>query len=510
MLKSLRWRLQLWYALVLLAVVGGFAGLLYVQMRVSRLGDIDHDLDASAHYFDAALRRFPPSEFGRASGHERLRQPPPEMFPDDFDRPFPPPGPPSRERLLRELELPRPPGPGPGRLGADESRYFAIWRSDGTILKATDPPPGLERPEASPGGPSHPAALRQRGEYREAVMLGPGRTTILVGESIRPQLDALRAFAWQLAGVSAIVLVVGLAGGWLVSARILRPIAAISSTASAISETSLAQRIDVGEVDRELAGLAAILNDTFARLEAAFARQIRFTADASHELRTPLAILRSHAELSLSRARTPEEYRQTIEACLRAAVRMTELVEDLLLLARADAGKLDIRKERLDLKQVVEETIILLLPLADAKGVRVTAELASARMLGDAGRLAQVITNLLTNAIQHNRAGTGVHVRLAAADGEIELRVEDTGPGIPAAERAHLFERFYRVDKARSRTSGGYGLGLAICKSVVEAHGGTIGVESALERGSVFWVRLPCETERSKNFTIETSSPRTG
>src|SRR5262249_46143957 len=157
-------------------------------------------------------------------------------------------------------------------------------------------------------------------------------------------------------------------GGWLISARILRPVAAISATASAISATNLSQRLDPQAVDRELAELAGVLNAMFDRLEAAFERQARFTADASHELRRPLAVLRSHAELALSRPRSAEEYRQTLETCLRAEGRMTALVEGLLTLARADAGKLDLLRQPVDLRQVTEESVALFRPLAEGKG----------------------------------------------------------------------------------------------------------------------------------------------
>jgi heavy metal sensor kinase len=337
------------------------------------------------------------------------------------------------------------------------------------------------------------ARRRQRGEYREIALGGPLGTRILVGQSLRQANAELRAFAWQLAGASAVVLAVGLAGGWLVSARILRPVAAIAATASAISETNLSERIDGATVDRELAGLADILNAMFARLEAAFERQVRFTADASHELRTPLAIIRSHAELALARPRTAEEYRDAVEACLRASTRMTALVEGLLTLARADAGKLDLSREPVDLKRLVTETVALLRPWAEAKGLRVEIDLAQAIVRGDADRLAQVVTNLMSNAVQYNRPGGAVRLRLGVADGWAVLSVEDTGRGIQEADRPHLFERFFRVDKARGRTSGGHGLGLAICKSIVQAHGGTIGFQTEWERGSTFWVRLPSD-----------------
>jgi heavy metal sensor kinase len=292
--------------------------------------------------------------------------------------------------------------------------------------------------------------------------------------------------------VGALVLAVGLAGGWVISSRILRPVAAIAATASAISATSLSRRIDPEAVDRELADLARVLNAMFERLEGAFERQARFTADASHELRTPLAIIRTHAELALNRPRPAEDYRETIETCLRAAGRMTALVEGLLTLARADAGKLDLVRQPVDLAQLIEESVTLFRPLAAARKVTLRATLAPMEVRGDAGRLAQVVTNLLSNAVQYNKPGGEIEVRLARVAADTVLSVRDTGCGIPEADRPHLFERFYRVDKARSRASGGNGLGLAICKSIVEAHGGTIGFHTAEGRGTTFWVRLPC------------------
>jgi heavy metal sensor kinase len=366
--------------------------------------------------------------------------------------------------------------------------YFAVWRPDGSLLKARGLPGGT-------GAPDMPLSPRprliEREEFREAVMGGPAGTRVLVGRSVRRESEELRAFAWQLAGAGAVVLAVGLAGGWLASSRILRPVAAISATASAISATNLSRRIDPEGVDRELAGLARVLNATFDRLQAAFERQARFTADASHELRTPLAILRSHAELALSRPRTEAEYREALGACLRAAGRMTGLVEGLLTLARADAGKLDLRRGPVDLRALVEESVSLFGPLARDKDVTLSTRLCPAEVSGDSLRLGQVVTNLLSNAVAYNRPGGQVVVRLEGSAGDIALAVSDTGCGIPAQDRPHIFERFYRVDKARSRASGGNGLGLAICKSIVEAHGGTIGFESEPGRGSTFWVRLP-------------------
>jgi heavy metal sensor kinase len=387
--------------------------------------------------------------------------------------------------LLAELALPQ---PLPPEGGGATAAYFGVWRSDGSLLKSAALPAGLEPPKL-PLSPQ--PRLQEQGEYREALMLGPGGTVIRVGRSVAREQAELFAFAWQLVGVGAVVLGVGLAGGWLISARILRPLAAISATASAISATNLTGRIDPEEVDRELAELAGVLNAMFDRLEAAFERQARFTADASHELRTPLAILRSHAELALSRPRDAAEYREALEACLRASGRMAALVDGLLTLARADAGKLELRREPVDLEKVVDESVTLLGPLGKEKGITLIARLQPALVSGDPLRLGQVVTNLLSNAVQYNRPGGEVFIQMSHTKGDVLLIVKDTGCGIPKADWPHLFERFYRVDKARSRASGGTGLGLAICKGIVEAHGGRIGFETEPGRGSTFWVRLP-------------------
>ncbi len=498
MRKSLRWRLQAWYALVLVGVVGGFAAILYFQVRAARLRALDAELESAAQYLDANLRRFPPRYLENHLFDPDLAamldgRPPPPPRPRPGERP-PLDGPPPRDVLVSELTLPptlgeRPDGDSP------RASYFAVWLHDGSVLKAHELPEDVSPPDFATAAVPGQLRLGLRGEYRECSLLGPFGARILVGRSTKRARAELRAFAWQLAGAGAVVLAVGLAGGWFLSARVLRPLAAISTTASAISAANLSERIDTTAVDRELEELASVLNAMFGRLEAAFERQTRFTADASHELRTPLAILRSHAELALSRPRTPEEYRDSLETCLRATGRMTGLVEALLTLARADAGKLDLRSASFDFKQLVEETVKLFQPLAEAKQVSLAAELNPATVRGDAGRLGQVVTNLLSNAVQYNRPGGKVHVHLRITSGKAVLSVADTGSGIPEADRSHLFERFYRVDKARTRASGGNGLGLAICKSIVEAHRGAIGFESELGRGSTFWVKLPTQSE---------------
>ncbi len=389
---------------------------------------------------------------------------------------------------MADLRLPSREAGGPGDpLG---EMYFFVYRPDSKLLKYDSARTGTF-PDDVNFTAAAPLGMMSKGEFRQFTMLGPGSTRIVVGQSVAGLHRELRQLAFTLAGAGAVALAIGLVGGWLVSARILRPIRAISATASAISADNLSERIDPARVDRELEELTGVLNAMFARLEAAFERQACFTADASHELRTPLAIIRTNAELALNRPRPAEEYRDAIETCLKSATRMTALVEGLLILARADAGKLDVRRERVDLKLLVEEALDMFRPLAQQRKLTLAAELDDATVLGDPTRLNQVLTNLLSNAMNYNRRGGSVRVELSRNGNATILAVADTGCGIPADELPHLFERFYRVDSSRTPSAGGTGLGLAICKSIVEAHGGTIDVESKPEQGSTFRVKLP-------------------
>jgi heavy metal sensor kinase len=330
--------------------------------------------------------------------------------------------------------------------------------------------------------------------------MGPHGTRILVAQSTTRLQNELSALRWQLAAAGGIVLLVGLGGGWLLTSWTLRPIEVISTTASSITARTLTGRIDDQQVPSELTELAQILNAMFARLQTAFEQQTRFTADASHELRTPLAVMRTHVESALRQPRTPDEYRETLDVCLQSLLRMSNLVQGLLTLARVDAGKLDLRLTAIDLKPLVAECVELLQPLAAEKQVEITLHLRPATVLGDDGQLTQVVTNLLANAIQYNRPGGSVDVRLECDQSSATLSVTDTGPGIPAEARPRLFERFFRIDEARTRDSGGNGLGLAICKSIVQAHQGEIGCEPCPEgKGTIFWIRLPVVQKSSSS-----------
>ncbi|MGO9478177.1 MAG: sensor histidine kinase [Limisphaerales bacterium] len=327
------------------------------------------------------------------------------------------------------------------------------------------------------------------GSYRQIEHLLPSGELIYVGCSIGPELKELRLTALKLAGFGGIILFFGLAGGWWIASRAIRPIEDISSTAVKISAGDLSQRINVAEAESELGQLAAVLNSTFARLEAAFAQQQQFTADAAHELRTPVSVMLTQTQTALNRERSAPEYRETIEACQRASQRMRRLIESLLELARLDTGQEPMKQMQFDLSKTAHDCVELIRPLADERGVKIHCELPPLECHGDAERLAQVITNLLANAIQYNKANGEVRISARLQDGMIVLTVDDTGQGIPVADLPRVFERFYRADPSRS--SGQTGLGLAIAKAIVEAHGGTIEVSSQPDDGTTFTVRLP-------------------
>ncbi len=471
---SLRRRLQVWYGLVLGALILVFGSLLYLRVRQMQLQRVDAELVAIADYLDANLRGFPPHELNsNARPPENLPPPPPHHSP---------------ELLLANLNFPEASGIGRDT-NAREAWYFQVVREDGSLIKASPKAP-QEFPKVEPWPRLRPQ-LQQAGSFRQALMLGPHETRIVVAKSVREELADVRGFGFQLLGIGLTVLAGGLAGGWWISGRLVRPLREMSRVAESISETNLSERIELEGIDDELVGLATTLNVTFDRLEKAFAQQAQLTADASHELRTPLATLRTQAELTLSKPRTPDEYRQALSNCLDVARRMTRLVDGMMTLARADAGQLSAEREPIDFAKLVSSATEQLQPLAFSKQVRLNLHVGPAQVTGDATNLARVVTNLVSNAIYYNRPHGKVDVQLRSTAESVVLIVRDTGKGIPEESRDHLFNRFFRADKSRSRSSGGHGLGLAITKAIVEAHGGYIDFTSEEESGTTFRVRLP-------------------
>jgi heavy metal sensor kinase len=307
----------------------------------------------------------------------------------------------------------------------------------------------------------------------------------------------VRQTLWTLAVImaTAIPCAVGLAivGGYLLAGRVLAPVGAMADTARRITAESLDARLPVANSADEFGRLAGVFNETLSRLDAAFEQLRRFTADASHELRTPLTAIRSVGEVALQRSLTTEGYREVIGSMLEEVDRLARLVENLLLLTRAEAGRIPLSRAIVDLRELVASVSDGLRVLAEEKNQELIVELSGPVAVHcDATVLRQGITNLLHNAIKYTPP-KGV-IRVAAtsnASGDAVIEVRDSGPGIPAVDQQRVFERFYRVDQARSRDTGGTGLGLAIARWTVEASGGRIELESMAGQGALFRVVLP-------------------
>jgi len=295
------------------------------------------------------------------------------------------------------------------------------------------------------------------------------------------------------AGVPLILLLASL-GGYVLARKSLSPISLMDQQTRRIKADSLSSRLDVRNKRDELGGLATTINDLLVRLENSFKQQQRFVADASHELRTPLAVLRGETEVALAQPRSIDEYKASLNLIKDEAEQLSRIVEDLFILARQPFDAPAIMRERVSLDKVVGECARAAQVLAARKDLKLTVNANKPlSLIGDDELLQRMILNLLDNAVKYTPAGGEVSLDLAAHNGDARITVRDTGIGIPEKDQPHIFDRFYRVDKARSRAMGGAGLGLSIAHWIAEAHGGTISVESQIGRGSAFTVELPIE-----------------
>jgi len=506
--KSIKWRLQIWYGIILLVVLAGFGFTAYQMERGRLFGQIDQELHRRISVLGNALHRPPPrGENGNRPppgqpprGQEFNAPPLDDQPPERFSEDRPPAW--QRNHLLPEFHLPAEDAHF-FETNDPHSFYFIIRaQNEQDIGRSTNQPAGqffeienvlLKKFSGTSQGPeiSRPPPLAYSfGNYQNIAERLPSGEVIWVGCSIVPELEELHRTALNLVAVGGLILLIGLAGGaWLVS-RAMQPIGSISATAAKISAGDLSQRINVAETESELGQLAAVLNSTFARLETAFAQQKQFASDAAHELRTPVSVMLTQTQTALNRERDAASYRLTVEACQRAAQRMRRLTESLLVLARFDAGQEVLNRLRFDFSKTIGDSVDLVQPLAEERGVKISIAAEPLEITGDSERLAQVVTNLLTNAIQYNQPKGEVRVKLEAQNGLAVLTVADTGQGIAAENLPRVFGRFFRADQSRTG-AGNAGLGLAICKAIVETHGGTIEVASEINSGTTFTVRLP-------------------
>lgn len=367
--------------------------------------------------------------------------------------------------------------------------YAVVWTVENdTPQSANGAPPDIPMPARIRSDTQ--IRYRTRGNAREAYHFTERGDCALVGCAIAPAMAGMETYAIKLSFAGLGILILGLGGGWWLTTRSIRPIEEIAGTAQRISMGELSERIPVTDPRSELGKLASVLNSTFTQLEESFTRQKRFTSDASHELRTPLTVLIAETQTALSRPRTADEYQETLVGNLDTARQMKRLAEALLELARLDGNEEKIHSMTFDLAELAQDRVARLRSLAQTKGIHLEEILLPATTLGNPERLGLVITNLIENAIHYGTENGNITIKVMPEHDQSILIVKDDGPGIPPGDIPHIFERFYRGDKARSNSGGRYGLGLAICKGFVEADGGTIQVSSKLGCGTRFTVQL--------------------
>lgn len=323
---------------------------------------------------------------------------------------------------------------------------------------------------------------------------------VIAASSIRSTEVAIRELLGTMLVVAPLLVIASVGLSYMIAGHALRPVDRIIDEVRAISDgRSLHRRLPVEASNDEIERLVVTLNEMIERLQKSFAALRRFTADASHELKTPLAVLRADVERAMGGSGTRGERLVALEEALHETTRMADLVESLLTLARADEGRFDLHREVVPLEPLVREVFETASILGEAAGVTVLMpEVPAVSVLGDHTRLRQLFLNLTTNALKYTPRGGSVDLSLTCHDRTASFSVRDSGLGISAADLPHIFERFYRADRARSRTPerGGFGLGLAISQWIAEAHGGTIAVRSRLGRGSTFTVTLPVIEEQ--------------
>jgi heavy metal sensor kinase len=452
---TIRWRLTLWNTLALAAVLLGFGLLVYGLLRHALYEQVDR----------ALLDEF-----------EQFRQ---------EDRP----GERLKERLLYRIH----------EFMEHEHFFCVIYNPQGRVYLKTEELATDSVPPAPQPGPPDP-------RFRDVVLPAIGHQRALEGglrlggesftvlhlaplEEVDRELKILLT-ALLTAGPLALVLSGGLAYG--LARKALAPVGQLHRMTAQITADRLDRRLPVADPGDELGHLAETINAMIARLERSFAEVRRFTADASHELRTPLTAIRTEAEVALAKPLTAAEHLDLLGSILEECGRLTRLTEQLLALAREDAGASPQAHEPLDLAALLGAVAETMRPLAEAKGLRLDVRGADGLGVhGDSARLRQVFYNLLDNAVKYTPEGGSIEVRLGRGGHEAVVTVRDTGVGIPPEHLPHVFDRFYRVDKARTRAEGGTGLGLSIARSIVTAHGGRIELTSVPGHGTTCTVFLP-------------------
>lgn len=464
MFRSVRGRLTMWYAGVLAVVLIFFAALLYFLIERRIYAELDEDLGSVLQVVAASLDHEIEEHAGEAAGEESFRV---------------------VLRTMHESTFPQ---------------YGIVVYRDGLRVALKPAYDGLVPP---PAMDAHATPLFfTRGSDRVGTV-----TTRISYTGVRYRLAATEHMAGHLAdlewlrrtlslAVPGAVLLAALVG-YLLARTSLAPVVAMSANVDRISSSNLAYRLAVTNPDDELGRLAGTFNRLLGRLESAFEQQRQFMADASHELRTPVSVARTAAQVTMESAdRSREEYREALGIIDQQMTRLSRVVNDVFLLARADAGAAALHRRRFYLDETLRDSIKAARVLAVNKGLTLQCGgIVEAPFEGDEDLIRQLTLLLLDNAVKYTPDGGSVRVDLSADADAYRIAIADTGPGIPPEAQVKIFERFYRVDKARSRAlsgiSGGAGLGLSIARFIAEAHGGSVTLERSGADGSVFVVSLP-------------------
>jgi heavy metal sensor kinase len=456
----IRARLSIWYAALLAVILAALGAFLLLRMRADLVTGVDGSLDARAAQISLGYQGSGEGEFQDVTDASLVRLP-------------------QGEHAAQII-----------------SATGSVLESSGDVV-ADAPMLDLGAVTRILAG-AHVRATVSLGTDREPFRLlaipSPNRQdaqVLVVATSLEGVNGAIRRLLVLLLTAGPAALGAAVLVGWWLARKALLPVARMSEEASGIGIDRLDERIAIPAVDDELASLARTLNAMLDRLDRGVEEKRRFVADASHELRTPLSVMRAEIEVSLRSDQLGEEARAVLNSAEEEVERMSRMVENLLTLARLDEGQLLVPQGPLDLGELAADVTAELRPLAEENGIALSCDGARAETTGDHDRLRQVVANLVDNAIKYTGRGGEVRVQSWSRGTEAGVTVSDTGPGIAPEFRQRVFDRFYRQDPARNRTAGGAGLGLAICREVVEAHGGRIWVESEVGRGSAFSLALP-------------------
>jgi len=494
---SFRWKLTLWYSGIVAAALLLFSWLLYVSAKQAMYGNLDISLKQDAEYIHRTLQEKNTAHQPLPKLKRRTQRKLKEKFAKSNVKIGPPPMPELQPEDSTVVETPE--EKQAEEVWADvyradllnpKANYVQVKNPAGEIVYRSENVDTLSYPQLPEG--IAVTEIPYEGKRLRTAILRANDMDIVVGYPLANIQTILNELFATLLYLLPAVLVASIGGGWLLARASLRPINHIVETAKDITAHNMERRIPEPGAEDEMRRLVQTLNEMIDRLQQSFEQVRQFSADVSHELRTPLTILTGELELALRAERTTKEYQKTVSSALDEALRLSQIVNKLLTLSRAEAGQLEIQHEKVHLKELLEDIVEDAEILASSKKIEVTFDSeADAIVNGDAPRMHELFLNLIDNAIKYSSIGASLHVALARENGQATVRISDTGIGIPESDLPKIFDRFYRVDKARSRAIGGSGLGLSISKWIVEAHDGTINVTSEVGKGTEFVVSLP-------------------